>query len=743
MNNAKWITYKNQAEGTMLYSFRKKFVCNGADSFKIRISADSRYKLYINGCFASEGPCRSSGKIKYYEEFNGASLIKEGENVIEAVVLNIKEEDTWASIIRTGNCALWFDGLLVNNGKEISVISDADWECARMDYHCFHPAGVGLYIVNQYETINLQKKNLCYKKCDILYTPEPNFCSPVGSLDKYYLQKRPIPEMYFGAEEGFVTDKSDVMPVGNEFIGFIAQTDKGYIELDAKRLVTADFKLKFKAIAGCYIKITYSECRYPQNAESAMTKGVRDDYNGKLIGDYDEIISNGEAFEFNPYSSRAFRYIRIDFENASELEIYSCKFRHYHYPISDGTKFNCSDETFNKMWHISVDTVINCMHEIIEDCPYHEQEQYIADSALTMQYIFRIHSDCRLAKKAILEFCDSIHSLGFASANYPSQYVQVIPGFSLLLIKMIYDYYMNSGDIELVKKTIGACETIFNAFVGLMDEDGLICSSQFWDFIDWVDGWDYGVPSPYNDKPLTIHNMMYAAALKYMAEIYEFIGRSGSAQDYYRLYEKYKGLINSKCYNKAEGLYENRGGSNTYSQHNQVWAVLGGLVTGDDAKKLLLRMLAKDGIDKCSFSMSFYVLRALSEAGLYEKSDIILEQWRKMMDLHLTTWSESISFPRSECHGWSSAPLYELSAEYLGVKPIEPGFKTLLIKPFTATLDYAQGEVPTPYGKIYVSWKKQNGKVVLNVNSPKDVTKKIVSGEKTITTNDICIEVEI
>lgn len=702
---ADWITAKNQADCSRLYSFRKEFTCSSADSFKIRVSADSRYKLYINGHFISEGPCRSSGKEKYFETVDAAPFVKAGKNIIEAVVLNIREF-SWESVIRSEKCALWFDGMLVKNGEETPIASNTDWECAEIKHISFREAKVGMAFTNQYETLNLPEKTLCYEQCQLLYTPKPNFCTGGGILDRYFLKERPIPPMYFGKEESFDKVKDGI----------------GFIELDARRLITADFRLSFKAKKGSRIKIIYSECRYPEDAENIMTKGLRDDPDGKIIGDFDEIISDGEVFEFVPYSYRTFRYVGIEFEPGSCFELVSCTFCPYHYPITDGAKFSCSDEALNQMWQVSLNTIKNCCHEIIEDCPYHEQQQYIMDSSLTMLYLFRIHSDCRLAKKAILEFCDSLHSSGFTAANFPAAYMQIIPGFSLILIKMIHDYYMYSGDIALVKKTVGVCETILNTFEELSREDNLIADPPFWKFIDWVDGWKNGSPLPDGDKPLTVYNMMYAAALCYMAKLYEFIGRDGSSADCLKKHAMYKSAINSLCYNSKEGLYENRPGSNTYSQHAQLWAVLGELVSKEEGKALISRMFEKQDIDKCSFAMNFFLFRALEKVGIYEKSGAILDNWKKMLDLHCTTWGESLSYPRSECHGWSSAPLYELSAQYLGVNPIEPGCKKVRINPYTDTLDFAEGEVPTPYGKIRVSWKKENGEVVLNVTAPKEIT---------------------
>ena len=66
--NAKWITIQELPEKTALYIFRKTFICDEkAKSFPIKISADSRYRLYINGTFLADGPCMGGEYTQYYE----------------------------------------------------------------------------------------------------------------------------------------------------------------------------------------------------------------------------------------------------------------------------------------------------------------------------------------------------------------------------------------------------------------------------------------------------------------------------------------------------------------------------------------------------------------------------------------------------------------------------------------------------------------------------------------------------
>ena len=67
--NAKWITIEERPDRTSLYIFRKKFTyLKEAERFQIEISADSRYRLYINGVFLADGPCMGGEYTQYYEE---------------------------------------------------------------------------------------------------------------------------------------------------------------------------------------------------------------------------------------------------------------------------------------------------------------------------------------------------------------------------------------------------------------------------------------------------------------------------------------------------------------------------------------------------------------------------------------------------------------------------------------------------------------------------------------------------
>ena len=68
----------------------------------------------------------------------------------------------------------------------------------------------------------------------------------------------------------------------------------------------------------------------------------------------------------------------------------------------------------------------------------------------------------------------------------------------------------------------------------------------------------------------------------------------------------------------------------------------------------------------------------------------------------LTTVPETPEPTRSDSHAWSAHPNYGLLATVLGVRPAEPGFRSVRIAPHLGPLKRAEGRVPHPLGDIEV-----------------------------------------
>ena len=90
---AQWITLPNSDnEKSALYHFRKSINMESIpESYKVHISADNRYKLYVNGQLVSVGPYWGDIENWNYETVELAPYLKPGKNVLSAEVWNEAE----------------------------------------------------------------------------------------------------------------------------------------------------------------------------------------------------------------------------------------------------------------------------------------------------------------------------------------------------------------------------------------------------------------------------------------------------------------------------------------------------------------------------------------------------------------------------------------------------------------------------------------------------------------------------
>ena len=159
-----------------------------------------------------------------------------------------------------------------------------------------------------------------------------------------------------------------------------------------------------------------------------------------------------------------------------------------------------------------------------------------------------------------------------------------------------------------------------------------------------------------------------------------------------------------------------------------------------DAKAVAKDVLKPGGVSDVSTYYGFYILQALAKAGEVDTAlDFIRTYWGAMLDLGATTfweefdiqWTKNAApidqlikrgtkdihrdygafdhqgFNNSLCHGWASGPTAWLSENVLGIRPLEPGFARVLIKPQLGNLKWVEGTYPTPLGPIHVRHERQ------------------------------------
>lgn len=761
-----WTVEDDNKIGRFVYFRKSFFITTTFHKAVVKVSADSRYRLFINGKSVAVGPCKGDRFTWYYETIDISQYLKEGKNVIAVKVLryvNDLGDKGNASVCRSPLPGFLMHCIIKDVEGNIieQIYTDNSWKCMK-DTSTSIAQGIYTLFLGIMEEVEGIKAPFRWEFLDyddenwgnaISYDIDIN----TGVLSPWQLTERTIPLMkeeekkFKGVER--VLDSTICREAWNSLINegipiTIPPKSKVVVEFDAGELTTGFIYLRLAQGIGTTIRLLCAECYEgePYSVPWLRNKGKRtDSVKGSLYGDFDIYHVSGRGCESNeylenyePFWFRTFRYIRVEIETGKDLlRIYKLAYRETGYPLEINGKFESSDDNLNKLWPVSVRTLQRCMHETYEDCPYYEQFQYAMDTRSQILFTYNISGDDKLARKTFYEFHSSLIPEGLTQSRYPSVMMQVIPGFSLYWIYMLHDHMMYYGDVQLIRRYMASVDAVLEYFHRMLDERGLVGSmpKKYWSFVDWTEEWreDFGVPTVSKYGPITIYSLMYGAALRKAADLADFRGRKGVASEYRERADKVSFSVINHCKSEEKpGFFTDGPGIEEFSQQTQIWAILSKTIKGEEAKQLMKDVLKDKTLTECSFAMTFYLFRALSETGLYNCTYSLWEPWENMINEDMTTWMEDTVSKRSDCHGWGAIPLYEFSSEILGVKPKLPGYAEIEVRPTPGTLKWAKGKVVTPNGGVEVEWKQDGKLFTINVNGPDKIPVTLILPDKSI-----------
>ncbi|MDP4119125.1 MAG: hypothetical protein Q8873_08045 [Bacillota bacterium] len=693
-----------------VYIFKKSFYGTKNGHCTINITADARYKLYIDNTLVAYGPQKGAERERYYDTVCLDEYLKNGLNeiVVEVMQLKALNDSTdckhLISVNRSGaiNLAVW--GEYKDEKETIVLDTDETWLVAEETNRQLIS---GTHFIKANEHI--------YSK----WEPEWNNSIVIGKIET----SENSPNMYGEIGDYYVMPRTiSPMQLRMRCVNIVPEKPNVY---DAYELTVGFVKVKFSGKGK--IKLIYAECFKEIKEDGTFKKGDRTDLNGDATTNccYDVIECDGIS-EWESFWTRTFRYITVETEGSAQVDyiyyIESC------YPAKIGVIYDFANEMDNRLWQISARTLQCCMQETYVDCPYYEQLQYAMDTYLQMIYTYQVSHDDRLARNAISLFRKSQRMGGFTTSRYPSIIPQIIPGFSLFYVFMVKEHYIRYGDINLVKENLRSIQRVLDVFEN--NRDGLVQQSNYWNFVDWADGWERGVPDVEKDEPIAIYSLMYAYALKQTAYLLEVLDMDG---DVYNIRaQEIIDEVNKTCYDAEKELYANGPNKKTFSQHMQVWAVL-----TDCADKIRGKEILKKSFTlkvHSTFAFDYFLLRGLEKVEMYERRADILAPYYELINKHCTTIPETpFENTRSECHAWGAVVLYEFTARDLGVTWENNRYGSkIYIKPYTGSRKEAKGKVCTPFGDVFVEWKN-NGKFMIELYTPEDVVKVITLPDGNIT----------
>ena len=124
---AKWIWCDGEPVPQNFYLYcRKSFTLEGkAAEATIDVTADSRYKLFVNGKFLGRGPVRCDQRWQYYDTYDLRPFLRRGENVVSAIVHQYGAPSHSYTLGRGG--FLLQGEVREQGGRSVRLDSDASW----------------------------------------------------------------------------------------------------------------------------------------------------------------------------------------------------------------------------------------------------------------------------------------------------------------------------------------------------------------------------------------------------------------------------------------------------------------------------------------------------------------------------------------------------------------------------------------------------------------------------------------
>ena len=456
---------------------------------------------------------------------------------------------------------------------------------------------------------------------------------------------------------------------------------------------------------------------------------------------------------FEKFEWTAVSYMQIVVRNAPKgLRIRHAGSVYTHYPVENLGAFECSDDMLNQLWEIGRYTTLQCTHDAWEDCPGREKRQWLGDGIV--HYLIGAAafgpSTQAIDRQFLLHGMESQRPDGLLQMFAPGDNHRdgiIIPDFCLHWICASHHYFIHTGDLDTIEQVFPAIQKVLDWFKRQTGPNQLIDNLPYWHFIEWAH-------MDRNGESATI-NAMLAGANAAAADLANALGYQRAEDAYRKRASDIADSLNTRHWNEQRGLYVDSVDAETGIQSKRVgqqanaamiywdiapvdrWERMVEQITSTEKLKLTAvppMVIEAEDFDEqhdivlANTYFSHFVFSALAKARRF---DLALEQMRRLYEPMLatgtTTLWESFDPEASLCHAFSASPVYQLSANALGVQPIAAGFSQAMIAPQPGDLHHAEGTYATVLGNIHIAWTADESTFGLQVDLPPHMAASVIA----------------
>lgn len=765
MKNAQWIWGEETAPNTYCYFRGKLLLPEIPLRGTLRVFADSRYQLWVNGVYVGQGPTPFKRPYLFVDDFDVARHLRGGANVVALLVHYHGVNHCTYTKGPPGLIAELVvddsDGntceLTTNTGWKVWVsrayarkVPRRTWATAWCEYYDARAEPTGWETPDFDDVGWRQAREIDPGTVQLL----PRITAPLAEHEEtaqsvvgtWHAQPGiPVVEGMDVPGANGPPVKSLTAWLDEEPLEAWSGTDilRGPLKIDADNrglALTVDFG---QEIAG-QVEMEV-DCPAGVTIDLCPCENLRDGrpWCHRKGGDYAKryVTRNGRQ-RWRTFGYDGFRYLHLVIRGPHpEVTIHRLGAWRRESALPIRATFESDDPVVNRIWEISCHTVRVCSQDVHVDCPTREQTSAWGDHVWSGYWAAFLTGDTSALRHLLLT---GEHAQGLARpAEVPPgqlpcyAFSEVDSGllydYSLIFVWGIWLYLTVSGDRDLARRLVPVTDRVLDWYRQRLGPTGLVeldceAARRRWQdgtagekglvFIDHPGlGWHHHPGSPLDRRGINAAlNFFFIHALEAQARVLEHLGEDGRARQLEAEAARLREAADKLFYDPQKGVYADGFDQGQrlaqVSQQTNALAVTSGVCPVERAPAVLARVMDPQdpGLCRCGTYFWLYLAAALCQAGLHERMwGEVVRLWNEMAEKGATTWWETFLGDEldSLCHIWSCVPGFLILSEILGVQPAAPGFAEVTVRPRPDLLPTATGTVPLPDGEVRIAWRRQ------------------------------------
>ena len=685
-NEAFWIGSDHPFDLFETYTcFRKAFTLeHPSKKVHLYITADSRYKLWVNNAFVARGPARSYPQYQSVDCLDITEHLKVGPNLLAVQVY----QPGYSHFAYLHRGAAGLLAQLECDGKTV-LVSDLAWKTKRDTSFASEVPRVSIYGTGvEYHDL-AKAEDWTSATYDDQTWATPRLVAPLNGYPWTSLKRRDLPlliedaltltwlesrqgasspreDAHLALREGwFSAEKSTLGPNKKGWITLALQAkESAYFLFDLGCDYTCQgFAEIENAIGQEQFAISYQE----KIRDGELIISDPETYCRVRITDHFKLAQGSQMIE--TFSLRGGRYLIFQVMGPTATNFrFRPKARGSKYPLEISKLLDTDDVELAEIIKLCETTFKACLQDGFVDCTWRENSQWLGDALPQSLIMSSLCDDIRPLKQVIEMATQGVYPDGVLPSILPGEiHAYAVVDYNFSWVELLRHYYSLTRDEAFIKKIWPPLLKMLERFTEDLNEDGLLISQSGRRlFLDW---------SPQSrNEPSAVYNLRYLYALQtatQLANDRKLI--TDEAKIWGERANSLKEAIrktfwqNGRWYDDIE--------QTTFSQLACALALLTDTVITEEVEGLLESIIARsldldddpaeNKMTLASPFMHHYIFEALRKHQKYDEViEVIRQRWGRWVKKgYPTTWENwNVDFPDgSQCHAFSAHPRFHLT----------------------------------------------------------------------------------